>query len=186
MAAGRNCPPQSRPNGVSPKRAHSSSKPLIIQGPDAEPEVYEGPTLHDLRYRLRLLMKNPGFSIVAILPSLASCMRGCSRSLPYREPNRLVMIFSSSPKMAVAATTSEVVDWRLSNHVFEQIEMYLPGSNPVAITAPGQPGRVQYQYVTQGFFPMFENEKDSIGSAPAEGCRGATEWPGRSTSDRIH
>jgi hypothetical protein len=31
-----------------------------------------------------------------------------------------------------------------------------------------------------------DNEKDSIGSAPAEGWCGATEWSGRSASDRIH
>jgi hypothetical protein len=31
-----------------------------------------------------------------------------------------------------------------------------------------------------------DNEKDSIGSAPAEGWCGATESSGRSASDRIH
>ena len=79
---------------------------------------------------------------------------GLLRSLPYREPNRLVMIFASSPKMTATATTSDVLDWRQSNHVFEQIEMFMPGSNPVTITAPGLPERSKYQYVTQGFFPM--------------------------------
>jgi putative ABC transport system permease protein len=58
--------------------------------------------LHDLRYSLRLLLKNPGFSVVAIF-SLALGIAatttifsvvyaGLLRSLPYRQPNRLVMI----------------------------------------------------------------------------------------------
>ena len=120
--------------------------------------------LHDLRYSFRLLLKNPGFSIVAVL-SLALGIgatttifsvvyAGLLRSLPYREPDRLVMILSSSPKMTTVATTSDVLDWRAANHVFDQIEMYLAGSNPVTITAPGLPERVKYQYVTQGFFSM--------------------------------
>jgi putative ABC transport system permease protein len=128
--------------------------------------------LHDLRYSFRLLLKNPGFSVVAVL-SLALGIAatttifsvvyaGLLRALPYREPNRLVMIYSSSPKMTAAATTSDVVDWRAANHVFEQIEMFSQGSNPVTITAPGLPERVKYQYVTQGFFPM-------LGTQPALG-----------------
>src|SRR5271163_2953793 len=120
--------------------------------------------LHDLRYSFRLLLKDPGFTVVAVL-SLALGIAatttifsvvyaGLLRALPYREPNRLVMILGSSPKMVAAATTSDVLDWRAANHVFEQIEMYLPGSNPVTITAPGLPERVKYQYVTQGFFSL--------------------------------
>jgi putative ABC transport system permease protein len=120
--------------------------------------------LYDLRYSLRLLLKNPGFSIVAVL-SLALGIAatttifsvvyaGLLRSLPYREPNRLVMISGSSPKMVAAATTSDVLDWRAANHVFEQIEMFLPGSEPVTITAPGLPERVRSQYVTKELFSM--------------------------------
>ena len=122
--------------------------------------------LHDLRYSFRLLRKDPGFSVVAVL-SLALGIAatttifsvvyaGLLRSLPYREPNRLVMLsgVNQARGFEATATTSDVVDWRAGNHVFEQIEMFLPGSNPVTITAPGLPERVKYQYVTEGLFPM--------------------------------
>jgi len=122
--------------------------------------------LRDLRYSFRLLLKNPGFSVVAVL-SLALGIAatttifsvvyaGLLRSLPYREPNRLVRIraFNSLGADEAPATTSDVLDWRAGNHVFEQIEMFLPGSSPVTISAPGLPERVRFQYVTKEFFSM--------------------------------
>jgi putative ABC transport system permease protein len=122
--------------------------------------------LHDLRYSFRLLLKNPSFSVVAVL-SLALGIAatttifsvvyaGLLRSLPYRDPSRLVRIraFHSLDGYDAPATTSDVLDWRAGNHVFEQIEMFLPGSDPVTISEPGLPERVRYQYVTKGFFSL--------------------------------
>jgi predicted permease len=122
--------------------------------------------LHDLRYSFRLLFKNPGFTVVAVL-SLALGIAatttifsvvyaGLLRELPYREPNRLVRIqaFNSLERYEAPATSSDVLDWRAANHVFEQIEMFLSGSSPVTISAPGLPERVKFQYVTKGFFSL--------------------------------
>ena len=50
----------------------------------------------------------------------------------------------------------------------------------------GSHGAAKLQSRSTRFWEPADNEKDSIGSAPAEGWRGATECPGRSASDRIH
>src|SRR5580704_17501105 len=105
--------------------------------------------LHDLRYSFRLLVKNPGFAVVAVL-SLALGIAatttifsvvyaGLLRALPYREPARLVRIraFNSKERYEAPATSSDVLDWRAGNHGFEQIEMFLPGSEPITISDPG-------------------------------------------------
>jgi len=112
--------------------------------------------LHDLRYSFRLLFKSPGFTVVAVL-SLALGIAaattifsvvyaGLLRELPYREPNRLVRIqaFNSLERYEAPATSSDVLDWRAANHVFEQIEMFLSASSPVTISAPGLPERVKF------------------------------------------
>ncbi len=136
--------------------------------------------LHDLRYSFRLLLKNPWFSVVAVL-SLALGIAatttifsvvyaGLLRALPYREPDRLVRVraLSSLHGDEAPATTSDVMDWRAGNHVFEQIEMFLPGSEPVTISEPGLPERVKFQYVTKEFFSM-------LGTQPVLGRVFATD-----------
>src|SRR6185369_11088581 len=66
--------------------------------------------MNDLRFALRQLLKNPGFTTVAVL-TLALCLGAnltifavidsvLLRPLPFPDPDRLVTMFNSYPKMS--------------------------------------------------------------------------------------
>src|SRR5262245_33871581 len=94
--------------------------------------------IQDLRYGARMLWKNPGFTVVAILTlalgigantAIFSVVNGVLlRPLPYHEPERLVMVWADRPIMQAQTglpdfpvTVADFLDWRDQNQVFEQM-----------------------------------------------------------------
>ncbi len=86
----------------------------------------------DIRYSLRTLAKSPGFAIVAILilglgigaaTSVFSIANGVLlRALPYKDPDRLVMLFSSYPTWGEERSITSgmnFLDWQAQNESFE-------------------------------------------------------------------
>jgi predicted permease len=107
----------------------------------------------DLRYGARMLWKNPGFTLIAMLTlglgigantAIFSIVNGLLLNpLPYRDAERLAIIWTHSPGANVA------LDWpspgqfsalKSENSVFEQLAL-AHGSN-VIITGDGEPERV--------------------------------------------
>src|SRR5205814_9746753 len=86
----------------------------------------------NLRYAVRRLKNNPGFTIVA-LPTLAlgiganvamfSIINGVLlRHLPYRDPQRLVTLSEPWPQFPVLSLSYlNYNDWRDQNHSFEEV-----------------------------------------------------------------
>ncbi len=93
----------------------------------------------DLRYGARMLLKNPGVTLVTLITlslgigantAIFSIINGILlRPLPYKDPERLVMGFSFS--------STNFIDLRNHNQVFEQVAAF--GSQPLNLTGRGDP-----------------------------------------------
>ena len=103
----------------------------------------------DLRYGVRMMLKNPGFAF-AVIATLAlgigattavfSVVYGVVlRPLGYREPSQLVAITHSASTTTVGI--GNYLDWRAQNTVFEDVGLMKLVQN-FNITGEGEPERV--------------------------------------------
>ena len=108
----------------------------------------------DLRYGLRILLKRPGFTAVAVAAlalgigansAIFSVVNGVVlRALPYKDPGRLMMVWSRRPLLQTQAgapefpvSAADFIDWRDQNESFEQISAF--HSQAFNITGAGEP-----------------------------------------------
>jgi putative ABC transport system permease protein len=136
----------------------------------------------DLRYGLRMLRRNPGFTFVAVLTlalgigantAIFSVVNAVLlRSLPYREPDRLVMLsYYRAREGARFATGSWYLDWRDQAKAFEQIASYRFGT--ADLTGSGEPERLSAAFISSNLFATlgvdpalgraFTSEEDTYG-----------------------
>ncbi|HEY6404064.1 MAG TPA: ABC transporter permease, partial [Blastocatellia bacterium] len=127
----------------------------------------------DLRYGLRMLRRNPGFTFVAVLTlalgigantAIFSVVNAVLlRPLPYRDPDRLVMVGhhgGSQGTVTIRATPPDFLEWREQAKVFEQIAAYK--SSTADITVNGEPERLDAGIISANLFA-------TLGVAPALG-----------------
>jgi putative ABC transport system permease protein len=118
----------------------------------------------DLRYGLRQLRRNPGFTAVAVITlalgigantivfSVVSAV--LIRRLPYSDPDRLVWITEFWPHLKNTIVPSpDFLNWRDQNQVFESIAAY-GGFGELNLSGSGEPERINGIGVTWNFFPM--------------------------------
>ncbi len=118
----------------------------------------------DLAYGLRTLIKNPGFTIVALLAlalgtgantAIFSVVNGVLlKPLPYQEPDRLVMVWTDNTKAnrpQDAMSVPDLLDYR-ENSVLEQIASL--SFDDFNLTGGDQPERVPGTMVSANFFSM--------------------------------
>jgi putative ABC transport system permease protein len=120
---------------------------------------------HDLRYGFRLLLRKPGFTVVAILAlalgigantAIFSVVNAILlRPLPYPEPERLVQLNHNYPQINLKASVSAFgyTIYKEQAKAFEQITA-ITGSS-LNLTDGGEPEQLQAMNVTASFFPLF-------------------------------
>ena len=138
-----------------------------------EPPVAGGPTnsnfvadlLHDLRYAVRLQRKNPGFTIVAVIALALGIGANTAifsvvntvllRPLPYKDPERLVMVWEDATRHGYPRDTpaaANFVDWRDQNQVFDAMSAIADTS--FNLTGSGEPERLEGRRVSASLFPL--------------------------------
>ena len=123
--------------------------------------------IKDFRFALRTLLRNPGFTAVAVLTlALAIGMNTALfsvvhtvilSSLPFHEADRLVVLQASSlDKEGVARNVSypNLVDWREQSESLEDIAAVSFGS--FTLTGGTEPERVFGEYVTANYFSILK------------------------------
>jgi len=144
-----------------------------------------GTVLQDLKYGLRMLAKNPGFTAVAVLTlalgigantAIFSVVNGVLLNpLPYPEPNQLVTLHESKPNFPYGSISYlNFRDWQKENHTFSSIAV--ARGYGFTLTGAGEPERVRAEFVSSDFFPLlgvkpligrtFAPGEDEIGAAP--------------------
>ena len=121
--------------------------------------------LQDLRYAFRMLRKSSGFTTVAVLTlalgigantAIFSIVNAVLlRSLPYRDPDRLVRVFFNEPGVGlrdVRFSKPELDDLQTRAGVFEDVTPILEGSED--LTGAGQPERVEAVNASFSYFSM--------------------------------
>jgi putative ABC transport system permease protein len=127
----------------------------------------------DVRYGFRMLWKNPGFTLVAVLAlalgigansTIFSFVNGILlRPLPYQQPERLVLLDEISTKenaRSIGVSFPNFLDWREQNRVFEEIAAYV--ENSYTLVGGGEPEQVKGASVSSGLFEV-------VGVAPMMG-----------------
>lgn len=139
----------------------------------------------DLRYGMRALAKKPGFTIIAFLTLAIGIGANTAiftvvdaallRPLPYKESDRLVHLWESTPQQEFGrreASYPDYLDWRDQNSVFTGVAGY--NRRSLTLTGAEVPELLQAGRVTANFFSVLGVEP-SLGRtfSPGEDARGA-------------
>ncbi len=130
-----------------------------------------GTLLQDLRYGVRMLMKKPGFTLIAVLTlalgigantAIFSVVNSVLiQPLPYQAPDQLVRLSGWSPQVpGMSISYPDLLDWRAQNKVFTSIA----GTrfNSYNLTGVDEAERLQGRAISAEFF-------DVLGVKPAMG-----------------
>src|SRR5438876_4672650 len=139
----------------------------------------------DVRYGLRVLGKNPGFTAIAILTlalgigantALFSVVNGVLLNpLPFVNPDELVAVYSKTGTFQESSISyPNFLDWQKDNHSFAALSAFR--SDDYNMVGAGEPERVHIHMISAEFFPAlglqpilgrtFSPEEDQAGAGP--------------------
>lgn len=151
----------------------------------------------DLRYGARMLFKQPGFSVVAIITLALGIGANTAifsvvyavllRPLPFKDPERLVMVWNNGAEAAGGDRTplaaADLLDWRAQSRSFESIAAFQYSS--MNYTGGDLPEQVIGANVTSNFLSVlgvgiqigrdFQVEDEKVG-APSAVILGDQFW----------
>jgi len=149
--------------------------------------------LHDIRYALRMLRKNPGFTAIAIITlalgigantAMFSAVNAVLlRALPFRDPGRLVVIWETNPHVEgfigqrLPVRLESFLRWKKDAQSFQDMAAYHTGisqgtSSNLAVNLTGiaKPQRVESATASSNFFRLLGvNAELGRTFAPEEG-----------------
>jgi len=164
---------ENRESGMAPEEAHYAALRRfgnVTMTQERSREMWGWNSVEtlrqDLRYGLRQLRHNPGFTIIAVLTLALGIGANTAvyslvdtillRPLPYRNPERLVVVSETVPQMGydneIGMAAGEYLDYRDRNRSF-----VLTGAYEAAefnLTGAGTPMRVNAAAVTASIFPL--------------------------------
>src|SRR6266404_3938455 len=141
--------------------------------------------LQDVRFGLRVLAKNPGFTAIAILTlalgigantALFSVVNGVLLNpLPFPNPDELVAVYTKSPTFQESSIAyPNFLDWQKDTHSFAALSAFR--SDDYNMVGAGEPERVHIHMISAEFFPalglqpvlgrVFRPEEDQAGAGP--------------------
>ncbi len=151
--------------------------------------------LQDLRLGLRLLLRSPAFSTVAILALAIGIGANTAifsvintlliQRLPYHDADRLAVVWEHNlprQRRTNVVGPANFLHWREMNHVFEDLAA-VTFSYSVTVTGSGEPEELQAQSISAELFPIL-----GVQPAMGRGFTAAENVPGTSTvviSDRL-
>ncbi len=160
--------------------------------------------MQDLRYAIRMLRRKPGFTLIAVLAlalgigantAIFSVVNAVLlRPLPYRQPDRLVMVWqrltgaTSYPKLP--CSPPDYIDYRDQTQTLEDVAAFL--NDNFTLTTPSGAERVSGSRVSANLFPLlgisplrgrtFSAAEDKFGGDPVAVLSYGT-WKSRFGSD---
>ncbi len=153
--------------GMSPDDAADAARRKLGNLTQIREEIYHMNSLgfletlwQDIRYALRMLRKNPGFTAVAVLTlalgigantAIFSLVNGVLlRPLPYRDPDRLTIVWEKNddgtPENVGYAT---YLEWKAQNKSFQELAIY---SSWQPVLQVGEPEQLNGLRVTSNYF----------------------------------
>jgi predicted permease len=129
--------------GMTPRQAHHAAARQFGNAPRLRDRSHEEvgfgieSVLQDFRFALRQLRRNPGFAATAVLVlALGICASvaifafvdaALIKPLPYKSPNRLVVLFETTTMgKRFHLSYPDYLDWKRDNTVFQSLDVYSP------------------------------------------------------------
>src|SRR5579871_6488295 len=118
----------------------------------------------DLRFGWRMLWRNPGFTLMAVVAlalgigantAIFSVVNAVMlERMPFADPDRLTMLWEASPQTNQTNVVNPInfLEWKKRNHSFERVAALV--DYDVSLTGDGEPEVVPGMSVSDGYFEI--------------------------------